>query len=87
MNAVMVVWAVFPHLSPLKAWWICAYPSVRGIHAPATPMQGQELSVVSEKTGHPLWRIVRKSAAQAFQANNMRYEELPRSATLGVQMF
>ena len=35
-------------------------------------MQGQELNVFSEKTNHPMWRIVRKSVAQAFQANNMR---------------
>ncbi len=32
----------------------------------------------SEKTNHPLWRIVRKSVAQAFQANNMRCGKLPR---------
>ena len=32
----------------------------------------------SEKTNHPLWRIVRKSVAQAFQANNMRCDELLR---------
>jgi len=35
-------------------------------------LQGQELNVFSEKTNHPMWRIVRKSVAQAFQANNMR---------------
>ena len=35
-------------------------------------MQGQELNVFSEKTNNPMWRIVRKSVAQAFQANNMR---------------
>ena len=41
-------------------------------------LQGQELNVFSEKTNHPLWRIVRKSVAQAFQANNMRCGKLPR---------
>lgn len=35
----------------------------------------------SEKTKHPLWRIVRKSVAQAFQANNMRCEQLLRTAS------
>ncbi len=27
----------------------------------------------SDKTNHPLWRIVRKSVAQAFAVNNMRW--------------
>ena len=36
----------------------------------------------SEKTGHPLWRIVRKSVAQAFQANNMRCDNLLTASSL-----
>ena len=31
----------------------------------------------SEKTNHPLWRIVRKSVAQAFAVNNMRCACVP----------
>ena len=31
----------------------------------------------SEKTSHPLWRIVRKSVAQAFAVNNMRCACVP----------
>ena len=49
-------------------------------------LQGQELNVFSEKTNHPLWRIVRKSVAQAFQANNMRCYNLPTSLASRVRV-